>query len=605
MSDRDICSKMDRVGAPTNIQYDCYNFLQQTPQYFTNQQCDSWPGNPSFQTNSFPYRVPFDFKVSGSGAAYIPAVTTNDVRSQLDTNCKELNRNFPGCSTTDGCEWAYQTMGFTDIAGNYHDCGVARSAYKAGFCMYGIRCCFMDASFCYRTAFDETYKNSCINKSLETDFGLSSTVWLKDTFWKLPDVPLTLLADGTFSGASLTSQSYNIYQIYCDPSWCASNPAADAVHFANCKNSVTMIGGAQRHAALAASGECHDWYTNSTADFRFGTHNWQLIDTMIENYCQNTPYSVDSYSCNCVGGQPDRLQVPNSTYYTSCSAVGIGPGDCAGIVAPVRAAVQSQSSPPLLLSNPICANITCKQAISEFTSFATRNIHQQRVSCPEQSCFLTVLGTTFTAGNVNSSSVYIGSTDQFCDNRSISATAPKYTVQEFPTVWFWSNLKQEVLNPAQTALINLTNVSPAGSGEMMQYSVTHGPLPSWLYYEGAPLFGTLEVGNVAGFSLRQRAQFAPQSDLIPFTFTALNGDSTFSQQIVQLQVGVVATDKAVPVGPNPGSDTNPNDVPLLISNKLSPGGIALVLLSVLFLVVSFVLYMQGVNIQNLAFRYIK
>jgi hypothetical protein len=186
----------------------------------------------------------------------------------------------------------------------------------------------------------------------------------------------------------------------------------------------------------------------------------------------------------------------------------------------------------------------------------------------------------------------------------VTGNAPKYTVQEFPTVWFWSSLKQEVLNPAQTARIDLTNISPGGS-QIMQYSVTYGTLPDWLYYEGAPLYGTLGVGNVAGFSLRQRATFAPQSDLIPFTFTALNGSSTFSQQIVQLQVAVIATDKAQPVGPNPGSDTNPSDAPLLISSKLSPGGIALLLLSLLFLILSFVLYMQGVSIQNLAFRNIK
>ena len=115
--------------------------------------------------------------------------------------------------------------------------------------------------------------------------------------------------------------------------------------------------------------------------------------------------------------------------------------------------------------------------------------------------------------------------------------------------------------------------------------------------------GSLAPGNVAGFTLVQRAKFAPQSDSIAFTFSALNGTtSTFSKQVINLDVAVIATDKAQPVGPNPGPDSNPNDLPLIISNKLSPGGLALLLLSFLFVIVAFLLYFQGVNIQTTALR---
>jgi hypothetical protein len=268
-------------------------------------------------------------------------------------------------------------------------------------------------------------------------------------------------------------------------------------------------------------------------------------------------------------------------------------------VAPVRAAIAGD--PPQLLANALCANALCLEAVQGLGGFATRNIYQQRVACPTQSCFLTILGTTFSANDVVASNIYLGAVDQFCSAKSITGSAPKYTVQDFPTVWFWSNLSQEVLNPAQTALINLTNVSPDGTD--LHYSVTHDSLPDWLKYEGADLSGVLAPGLVAGFTLIQNAQFAPQSDSIAFTFSALNGTtSTFSKQVINLDVAVISIDKAQPVGPNPGPDTNPQDIPLLISNKLSPGGIALLLLSLIFVIVSFLLFYQGTNIQNTALR---
>jgi hypothetical protein len=133
--------------------------------------------------------------------------------------------------------------------------------------------------------------------------------------------------------------------------------------------------------------------------------------------------------------------------------------------------------------------------------------------------------------------------------------------------------------------------------------VSFDPLPSWLSYQGAPLSGTLGNGKTRGFELIQKATYAPLSSQIGFTFSALTGTGgTFSKQIFQLQVAVVPTDKLQPVGPSPGPDTDPSDFPLLVSNKLSPGGIALLLLSLLFIIISFVLYMQGTLIQNLAFR---
>jgi len=598
----ELCANGD-IGTPPYIQYDCFNYPLVTPPYFRQQQCLTWPligQNSYINTSTFPYRVPFDFKAGPGGSIINESDFSGPrVRQALDTSCQQLNTKFPGCSTTDGCQWAYQTLGRTDISGRWQDCGVARSDENFGFCP-GIRCCNMDASFCYRTAFDETYKTSCINQTLETDFGLSLSVWIQDAFWNEEGVPLTQYQDGTFSNASFTSQSYSPYVIYCDPEWCAFSPSADALNFEICQNSITIVDGQQRHAALAP-GRCNEWYSISTADYQFGLHNWQLIDTMIENYCQNTPYSVDSFSCNCVGGQPGGPLGPSSNYFVSCSVLDISNGDCPNGIAPVRAAIDAPG-PPQLLANALCANIACLQATNGTGAFATRNIYQQRVACPTASCFLAILGTDFSANNITGSQVYLSSKQQFCNNiNSITGNAPKYTLQDFPTVWFWSNLKQEVLNPSQPATINLRNTSLEGTN--LNYTVTFAQLPSWLTYRGADLNGNLAPGNVSQFTLVQNAQFAPQSASIPFTFTALNGTGTFSSEVINLDVAVIAIDKLQPSGPQPGPDTNPNDIPLLVSNTLSPGGLALLLISILLVILAVVLYMQGTNIQNTALRY--
>lgn len=590
-------SNLDTTGTPRLIQNQCLVMPLLTPQYFKYEVCQ-WPIvdgiSVVFNTNTYPYIVPYDFK----SKFYRPS----ELRASLDTSCKDLNGKFPGCSTTDGCNWDYQTIGRQD--GNvWRDCGIPRTDLDfLGFCD-GARCCYYDASYCYRTDFDETYKNACINKTLETDFGLSKSVWINDAFWLHTSTSITSVSDGKVNFAG-SSQSFNPYQIYCDPTWCATSPAADAVHFLECENSQTVIGGATRHAALAPTGICRDWYLASTAgqfDFQFGLHNWGLIDTMIEQYCKNTPYSVDSYSCNCVGGQPDRLVLPNSNYFTSCSAIGIGT-DCPAGVAPVRAAL-SQTGAPQLISNPLCANITCRNAITIQDTFATRNIHQSFVPCPQNSCYLTILGTTFTANNIENTSVYVGNVSQFCENRSVSATAPQFTVQDFPTVWFWSNARQTVTNPAQVARARLTNISSASND--MQYSVSYDALPFWLTYQGAPLEGTLSPGNLVEFTLVQNATSAPLSGSFGFTFSALNGAQTFSSQVLQLDVAVISIDKAQPVAPPAGDDTNPNDIPLIVSKKLSPGAIALILLAVMFIIMSLTLFLQGTYIQNTAFMNMK
>ena len=135
----------------------------------------------------------------------------------------------------------------------------------------------------------------------------------------------------------------------------------------------------------------------------------------------------------------------------------------------------------------------------------------------------------------------------------------------------------------------------------MNYSVTHDTLPSWLTYQGAPLSGTIDSGASVEFQLTQNATSAPLSGSIFFTVSSLKPGGTFSSKIVPLNVAVIPIDKLQPLPPSPGSDTNPNDIPLLVNTQLSPGGISLILLALLFLAMTVFLFYYGAKIQSISF----
>ena len=592
MAESGVCgntiSNNKTASTPEQIQYACVVAPSRPPrQDFTDQFCN-FPNvvKPyEFDTTTVPFRVPFDFLANN----YLyNADDPNQIFPFLNKNCNLLNGTFPGCTQNGTCEWAYETLGYADINNLWRDCGVPATKLNALFqCPSGApRCCNYDAVYCQRTAFDETYKEACFRGTLESEFGLSLT-WIVDNFWLHSTTSLVDFSAGSFMNHPITSKSFNPYQIYCDPSWCAGNPSADATNFLDCQFSQTTVSGEIRHAALVG-GQCAEWYSNSS-DYIYGRHNWTLIDTMIENYCRATSYSIDSFSCACVGGQPGFPSNPLRNYYTSCSQYGF---TCD--VAPV---VATTGNPPQILESPLCANIDCIRGMAGEV-FATRNIRQQFASCPTQSCFLINLGTTFSGNDITSSSVYIAGTSQLCTDKSISATAPDYTVRNFPTVWFWTNVGKSVTNPAQTALFNLTNVSPV---VQMNYSVTHDTLPSWLTYQGAPLSGTIDSGASVEFQLTQNATSAPLSGSIFFTVSSLKPGGTFSSKIVPLNVAVIPIDKLQPLPPSPGSDTNPNDIPLLVNTQLSPGGISLILLALLFLAMTVFLFYYGAKIQSISF----
>lgn len=527
-----------------------------------------------------------------------------------------LNGTFPGCSKTSGngaCEWRPVVLGSVTKQDSifqpysYDSCG-GKYVDNAE--------CWIAGSFCQRTAFDKTFKEACCRKRLETAFGLSQTLWINNIFWNLP----TKLLGNAFTPAQFplprTSQSFNPYEIYCDPQWCTTSPTCDDIFYDLCRWSTTTNTNGVIHACLAGKGECYDWYNRATnypdgaTALISGVHNWLLVDNLVKDYCLysttkvvGTLTTTDTQSCNCVGtGYVSLNQPSNIIYYTSCTEIGI---TCSQNVVPVvpvnNAPGVTFSGSPQILTDVICSNLACLNAKqNRTTSFLTSNYLERSLACPEQTCILANLNSTFTAADIGTGTRYIFEQQQFCFGNSFSSNATTYQIFEAPTMWFYSNVQKSITNPNQTSLLRIRNNSE-NSSNIMTWSVSYNvTLPSWIVRQGINYGTGVVPGKEASLQwVLGTFSSTPQYFNLPIAITMLDSNNNpTSVQSVTLNFAITDIDK--PLAPSPsGDDTDPNGVPLLVQQTYSPGAYALLFFIIVMILLFFVLLIRGIRTRKL------
>lgn len=578
----------------------------------------------SYNANDPPFRVALDEKawqvtpgaLGPSGEFIVGGLPFGF----LDLNCNGLlNGSFPGCSKTAGggaCNWKTVISGQTESNRGEDNCGGAFAVTYGPSFNQKTRYCLLAASFCARTAFDFTYKPACCRQTLETEFSLSRTIWVTDTFWKHPTIRLgTSAADEAFL-LPVQSQSFNPYELYCDPTWCPTSPACDATFFDLCQYSTTTVGGNTIHACLAADGECRRWFSNSTlfptpeTALLVGSHNWLLLDRMMENYCLNSATANgDTTSCACIGNGKASINNPGETqYYVSCSTLAIAT-NCPNGVVPVVPVDGSPAPVPLpgaprILTDPVCSNIDCLASKADGSRFLTSGALQRALACPEQVCLLANMNSTFNIGNIGTGTRLISNATQFCSNNSFSSNAPSFRLVSAPTIWFYTNVGESITNDNQVSILRIENVSNEASTNM-NWSISWagaptGGLPSWIQFQGLTSGNDLFPGKAASvqWSLGPVNETPAYFDLSLTVFALGSAGTTFSSQDLLLNFAIVDIDKKQPTAPS-GADDAPNGLLLDVREKYSPGAIATLALVILLVVVAFVLLFQAWRTSSL------
>jgi hypothetical protein len=577
----------------------------------------------NYNVYDYPLQVALDERSVAHAYTFLGDLT--DVSTVVSQECNSLltNNLFPGCSRTTGasgaCEWKPVVVGQRVGTNNFESCGGTYSEQIGPFSI-DKNMCDIAGSFCQRVAFDKTYQEACCRKRLETDFGLSQTVWIKDIFWRYPNTPIPNVNNpSTFFTTSITSASYNPYQIYCDPQWCANSPTCDTTFFNLCKWSTTTNDDGVIHACLAGKGECYNWYNRSTnypsgqTALINGVHSWLLIDTMIKDYCLNsttvvngTVTTTDTQSCACVGTGNTQVNKPSTIiYFTSCSEIGITCDQNVVPVVPVSSAPDTPfTTAPQVLNDVICSNLACLDARqNRTTSFLTSGIQERALACPEQVCILANLNSTFSAGDIGTGTRYIFDQGQFCFGYSFSENATTYQVVEFPTIWFFSNVQNTVTNPNLTSILRLRNVSTE-SNNIMTWSVSYNvTLPPFIVQQGTNYGTGVLPGKEASMEwVLGSVTTHPAYFNLPLAITMLDQNNN-PTSIQSLTLNFAITDIDKPNAPSPsGNDFNPNDLPLNVREVLSPGGIALIAFAVLMFILFFALVLRAIQTRNLVSR---
>lgn len=540
----------------------------------------------------------------------------DDVVPSLQRDCNTLlnSGGFPGCSLSakqgGACTWNTVVVGAKDGKG-FQNCG-GNFQLDTGFLNVS---CAIAASFCLRTGFDYTYKAACCKQSLETDFGLTESVYVTNTFVSDPGIRLgNMTPDQTFI-QTLSSVSFNPYELYCDPQWCSQSPSCDPIFFDLCRWSTTTVGTSTIHACLAPTGKCRDWYSYSVLTptpetaLTVGGHDWLLIDRLMKDYCLFSATSnSDTLSCECIGyGRRSVDQPASMVYFTSCSELGISTNCPEGVVpvTPIDGVpLVTISGTPRVLSDPVCSNIACLSARADGSKFLTSGALLRALACPQDVCLLAVMNSKFNIGNIGTGTRYISGNSQFCGETSFSANTPDYRLVDAPTIWFYTNVGKSITNPNQVSILRIENVSN-DENTNMNWSISwngapSGGLPPWLTFQGRTSGIDVYPGNAVSvqWSLGEVTRGNLYFDLSLSVFMLGTQGTTLSQQSLTLNFAVTDIDK--PFTPLPsGGDTDPNGIPLLVREQLSPGAIAMIVLIVILLLIAFYAFVEALRTGNM------
>lgn len=536
------------------------------------------------------------------------------------TNCAGiLNGNYPGCSLTDsrGCQW---TALVTEPECGYQwtdQCGFA-------------------ATFCYKTAADQSYKRDCCMQTLfsRSDIGSNSIyftprTWLNRDFQSVSD--LAPWSQTLYNSISNNSYSVNPYQVYCDPQWCPGSPICDDILFLECQYSTTFNqDGSRIHATLANDGICAQWWTNIIDFGLLSNHNFSLIDQMVNAYCINSASQLsppDTLSCQCV--LPDGLPNSSSNFlWGSCSQVY---GDASLPVPPQCTdgpdsdrrpfvAINVASDGVISIEDYVCSNMFCQNKGNGAAGRAliTSDVLVRQQSCPESVCQVLDLTRSLTVNDIAGASyVNIFNFSVMCGQNSITGQEPPYSVlTPFSNIWFVNTNTNPatVLNPDTPGNFIIRNDSVDTN---LSYDFTYSnAFPNWLTQSvitngsnNANPANPLPPGQFSSinFSIVPENITGPTSFMTTVTVFALDTSQpqpypTFSTGFTHstaIMFNVIAANPQNPPAPLPPTPKQNNGLPSVSVNFGSASNIALIVLGVACIIFAIYLWVnQSTNLKT-------
>ena len=453
-------------------------------------------------------------------------------------------------------------------------------------------------SLCFKTRADPAFLSDCCLNNWP--LGISQSVGLSLSIARLPNYPI--LAEVGPNNSSLpdpltvsNTVQVNPFQMACDPRWCKGSSACDPILYEECRWSITTILGTSRSALLAPEGVCGEWYRNFVAEGLLGTNSFVLIDSIVNEYCIKSATALgDTTSCACVN--PDARN-----FYVWYS-------DDGGLTSNTYqvTAVNSNSFDSIAVSDFVCTNPFCIQAFQQETSFITSGLLARKTTCPTQTCMQVNLGLIVSATSIASGGyVSIGSTDLLCGgpNATISSGVPLLELLPLNDVWFYNGNTEEYLNPDNQAAFVYRNLSPIPTNVELEF----GNLPAWLT-PVTNVFGYPVAANSTNlFLFAFDPELAPGPIAVTVNVTISAVDSSYdpfdppARWTSSMNLSIVDISLPVPEQPPPPKPrTDELGLPLSLIDRLTVGGIAMIVLSACLIIYSVFLLFNNVINKNAA-----
>lgn len=453
-------------------------------------------------------------------------------------------------------------------------------------------------SLCFKTRADPAFLSDCCLNNWP--LGISQSVGVSLSIAKLPYYPI--LASVGPNNSKLpdpltvsNTVQVNPFQMACDPRWCKGSSACDPILYDECRWSITTVAGTSRSALLAPEGVCGEWYRNFVAEGLLGTNSFVLFDSIVNEYCIKSATALgDTTSCACVN--PDARN-----FYVWYS-------DDGGLTSNTYqvTAVNSNSLNSIAVSDFVCTNPFCIQAFQQETSFITSGLLARKTTCPTQTCMQVNLGLIVSATSIASGGyVSIGSTDLLCSgpNATISSGVPLLELLPLNDVWFYNGNTEEYLNPDNQAAFVYRNLSPIPTNVELEF----GNLPAWLT-PVTNVFGYPVAANSTNlFLFAFDPELAPGPIGVTVNVTISAVDSSYdpfdppARWTSSMNLSIVDISLPVPEQPPPPKPrTDEIGLPLSLIDRLTVGGIAMIVLSACLIIYSVFLLFNNVINKNAA-----
>jgi hypothetical protein len=534
-----------------------------------------------------------------------------------------LSALVPGCNQPGGCVFG---LSVSQCYGNTSTSLSSINQSKNLFFLSGgsNTGCGVVRTECYKIGANPFYKPYCCRDSFTSDMLDPSSLTLNSS----------LLNNNVGFVGTPGAHSYSARTMYCDPSWISGGQCdVDLQDYCSTLTSTRDFGSGVKtiHAVLDGAHPCGQWYAglmNEYATYLFTQRNTQIIGNMFVQYCGNgagvTAQNVgDTQSCACI-----KSFNANGLYYTPDTNPG---SQSKGF--PV-VGTGSQTDQTILYTDPVCGSIMCPTDPNFFTyptptstlsTVVLPEIVLQKRHCPQDICASVLGDVSIDISNFSGGTeIDIGNFTNSCyissGGSSVTRTiTTQYTfdVQALddlpPLCGRWQYDVQngsQIINQGGAAGFNLMfqvyATDPTQEVIDIGYTLTGYTSTYFEFLTTQSTFTAINDGSSALLQLQVHPfGLLPSLDYAQGGLVIDRGQVTMTSQIM----GGTATQKIWPVQillypngdpPAPNSNIIPTrPLPQKPQFSISKGSLALLLLSVLFILYAFGFFTEMIQIRNL------